>query len=107
MDSHQGSDAVIREFPESPRQTSLRGMWRGWAAVLRRRQLDGLACWLLEAGRPLALVSAQLLHMGRPLLGPGAGHLAELLESDDETADFMEYLGRSLDENSNMMQGGS
>jgi hypothetical protein len=36
--------------------------------VLRRHQLQGIVAWLLEAGAPLALLSAQLLYV-RPWIG--------------------------------------
>jgi len=93
MDSHQVSDAVITKFPAPPRESYLRDTWRGWGDMLRRRRLAGLAAWLLEAGRPLALVSAQFLYMGWPLFGPGAATLAKLLESEDNTTEFLAYLG--------------
>lgn len=48
------------------------GSWPGWIVE-----------WLLDAGRPLALVSAQLLYAGTPFLGRGAERLAQILESDE------------------------
>ena len=47
---------------------------------------------MLDAGRPLALLSAQLLYIGSPFLGADAGRLADLLESDEESAVFAHYL---------------
>ena len=93
MDSQQGSDAVIPNYPEPARYSSLRRIWRAWGDDLRSRHLDGLALALLDASGPLFIVSSQLLHIGRPMLGEAAGHLAMLLESEEETAAFRDYLG--------------
>jgi hypothetical protein len=95
MDSQQGSDAVIRNHPEPVRDSSLRRTWRTWGDNLRRRHLDGLGVALLDASGPLALVTSQLLHFGKPLLGDVATRLATILESESETAAFRDYLGRS------------
>ena len=74
-----------------------RAHWSQWAETLRRYQLDGLASWMLDAGRPLVLLSAQLLYMGKPFLGEHADALARTLESDDETRAFAAFLdGGSL-----------
>ncbi|MGZ6347443.1 MAG: hypothetical protein ACXWNC_07765 [Anaerolineales bacterium] len=48
--------------------------------------------WLLEAGRPLALLSAQALYMGRPFFGETMHALARTLESDDEAHAFASFL---------------
>jgi hypothetical protein len=93
MGSQQGTDAVIRNFPEPASDSSLRRTWRAWGDDLRRRHMDGLAVALLDASGPLALVSSQLLHFGRPLLGEVATTLAMILESERETAAFRNYLG--------------
>jgi hypothetical protein len=71
----------------SPRQ-----YWLDWVETLRRYQLDGLVLWLLEVGRPLTLLSAQLIYMGRPFLGTGAEALARTLESDTEARAFAALL---------------
>lgn len=71
---------------------SSRNYWIQWAETLRRYQLEGFIAWLLDAGRPLALLSAQMLYMGRPFLGEGLGALAHMLESDDETRAFASFL---------------
>jgi len=92
MDSHRDFDGVTRRLPESPRISPPRPEWRVWRDGLRRYYLDGFAAWLMDAGRPLALVSAQFLHMGSPFLGEGAERLAQLLESDRESSEFMDYL---------------
>ena len=69
-----------------------RAHWLPWAETLRRYQLDGIVAWLLDAGRPLAILSAQVLYMGRPFLGENAEALAQTLESDDETLAFASFL---------------
>jgi len=76
---------------------SPRAHWLQWAETLRRYQLDGIASWLLEAGRPLAILSAQMLYVGRPFLGEGADALASTLESDDETRAFASLLNGGED----------
>ena len=69
-----------------------RERWPEWREVLRRHRIQGIAGWLLEAGAPLALISAQLLYIGGPWLGTGAHQLAHLLESDEETMEFLRFL---------------
>jgi hypothetical protein len=71
---------------------SPRTHWLQWAETLRRYHLDGIVSWLLDGGRPLALISAQVLYMGRPFLGEGADILASTLESDDEARAFASFL---------------
>jgi hypothetical protein len=92
MDSLKGSDAVIRGIADPSSDSSTRDIWRKWGNTLARWHLAGLVAWLLEAGGPLALVSAQLLYMGRGFLGAGTLSLAHLLESESETAGFIEFL---------------
>jgi hypothetical protein len=73
-------------------ENSPRAHWLEWVERLRRYQLDGLAGWLLDAGRPLVVLSAQVLYMGRPFLGESADALARMLESDDEARAFASLL---------------
>ena len=105
MDAHQGSDAVIHKSPNSSQEPLLRGAWRRWADVLRRHHMGGVAAFFLEAGRPLTFISAQLLHMGQPFLGQGAGNLALLLESESESLQFIAYLESLPDEDQAMSRG--
>ena len=72
---------------QSPRED-----WLQWANTLRRYQADGFVSWLLEAGRPLAILTAQALYWGQPFLGKSAGVLGHLLESDEEAQAFAELL---------------
>jgi hypothetical protein len=69
-----------------------RQRWQQWGNVLRRHELQDLAAWLLEAASPLALISAQLLHIGTPFLGTQARDLARLLESDEDRMEFVHIL---------------
>ena len=78
-------------------QSSYRDDWLHWAQTLRRYQLDGLAAWLLDAGKPLALLSAQVLYFGKPFLGDYADALARTLESDDELSAFVSFLDKGAD----------
>ena len=79
------------------RQMSPRDHWSRWGQALRRYQLDGLVAWILEAGRPLAVLSAQALYFGRPFLGESADALARTLESDDELRAFVSFLDGGTD----------
>ena len=78
--------------PEAGGSGKSRHQWHQWGNTLRRHELHHLAAWLLEAASPLALISAQLLYLGRPFLGSDAGHLAHLLESDEDRLEFARIL---------------
>lgn len=69
-----------------------RAYWPRWVETLRRYQLAGLASWFFDAGRPLALLSAQLFYVGRPFFGDGLDALARTLESDEEAHAFAALL---------------
>ncbi len=66
--------------------------WLQWAATLRRYQADGFVSWLLEAGRPLAILTAQILYWGQPFLGGNAQALGQMLESDEQSRLFADLL---------------
>ena len=92
MYSRAKLDPTSTTAPGSEGTTSPRESWREWGEMLRRYQLSGIATWLLEAGRPFAILSAQLLYVGSPFLGTGASRLARLLESDEDAREFVRYL---------------
>jgi hypothetical protein len=70
-----------------------RSEWSKWAEVLRRRKLDVIAAWLLEAGGPLAVLGAQVVYLGQPFLGgKKLDSLAHMLEEEEETQAFARYL---------------
>ncbi|MEZ0395365.1 MAG: hypothetical protein ABWK53_02890 [Anaerolineales bacterium] len=74
-----------------------RPSWPVWAKTLRRLGLEDLAIWALEAGAPLALLSAQVLYLGGPLLRPllseaRLADLAALLENGEEQRAFISFL---------------
>lgn len=70
-----------------------RADWLAWAQTLRRFKVDGLALWLLEAGSPIAVLGAQLLYIAQPLLGgKNLKSLAHMLEDEQETHAFLQYL---------------
>lgn len=80
-------------------RTETRADWPRWAETLRRRGAGNLAAWALEAAGPLALLGAQALHFGGPLLRPtlsGAtlDGLVSLLEDEDERRAFVDFLRR-------------
>ena len=47
-----------------------RASWLAWAEFLRRRGLDGLVVWALEAASPLTVLGAQALYFGGLILRP-------------------------------------
>jgi hypothetical protein len=77
--------------------TGTRSSWYRWAEFLRQRRLEALASWALDALGPLAMLGAQALHAGSPLLRPALStaqveSLANLLEDPAETHAFAVYL---------------
>jgi len=67
--------------------------WSKWAEILRRFKLDGLASLLLEAGAPFTTLGAQALYFGQPFVGgTQLKSMAHMLEDDDETQGFLNYL---------------
>ncbi len=66
--------------------------WSTWANQLHRLKLDAIAAWMLEAGAPVALLSAQALFVARPFLGAQTEAFAHLLEEDEEVRAFAAYL---------------
>jgi hypothetical protein len=76
---------------QSPRED-----WLRWAETLRRYQADGLVTWLLDAGRPLAILTAQVLYWSRPFLGDSAQSLGEMLESDEDARAFASLLNGGM-----------
>lgn len=72
---------------------STRTFWPAWAERLRDSKLDTLAAWLLEAGEPLTLLSAQALYIASPFIGgERVKNLARMLEQNDETQAFISFL---------------
>ena len=70
-----------------------RSDWSKWAESLRRLKLDGIAAWLLEAGGPLTILSAQAVYMSQPFIGgKNLNSLAQMLEDDEQTQAFARYL---------------
>ena len=67
--------------------------WTKWAETFSRFNVEGLVIWLLEAGEPLMLVGAQMLHFGQPLIGSErVTDLAHFLENKEETRAFSAFL---------------
>ncbi len=66
--------------------------WSDWAKTLQQLKLDSITAWLLEAGAPLTLLSAQALYFSAPILGKQSESLAQLLEDEDQTRAFAEFL---------------
>jgi hypothetical protein len=70
-----------------------RAFWPAWAERLQHWKLDAFAAWLLEAGGPFTLLSAQALYFSRPFLGgEQTDSLARMLEEDGEVHAFANYL---------------
>ena len=70
-----------------------RSEWSKWAESLRNLKLDGMVAWLLEAGAPLTILGAQALYISQPFVGGNKiDSLAQMLEQEDETLAFVQYL---------------
>lgn len=70
-----------------------RSEWSKWAESLRNLKLDGIVAWLLEAGAPLTILGAQALYISQPFVGGNKiNSLAQMLEQEDETQAFAQYL---------------
>ncbi len=74
-----------------------RASWPAWAEFLRRRGLESLVVWALEAAGPLTVLGAQALYLGGPLLRPALPNrqidaLAGLLEDHSEAIAFAAFL---------------
>jgi hypothetical protein len=74
-----------------------RDYWPEWAHFLKNRGLENMTAWLLEAGSPLALIGAQLIYVGQPLINPivpleHTKALAQMLEDKEESLAFLAYL---------------
>ena len=73
--------------------------WHNWAETLRRYKLDGLASWLLEAGSPLNVLGAQALYVTQPFVGGKQfDAIAQMLEDEDETQAFTQFLRGEVDQ---------
>ena len=78
-----------------------RSVWPGWAEFLHRHGLENMVAWALGAAGPLAVVGAQALYIGGPLLRPGLTDLqrdalASLLENRDEALAFSAFLREEI-----------
>jgi hypothetical protein len=72
-------------------------IWRIWARNLHRWGLKDVSATFLEAAGPLAILGAQFIYLGQPLLsGRGfSDHLqaiANMLEDTDQRQAFASYL---------------
>jgi hypothetical protein len=81
--------------------TGTRSSWPDWVEFLRRRRLEALTSWVLEAFGPLTVLGAQVLHVGSPLLRPALStlqveSLASMLEDPAETRAFAAYLREEI-----------
>jgi hypothetical protein len=78
-----------------------RASWPTWAEFLRRRGLESLAAWALEAAGPLTVLGAQALYLGSPLLRPAFSQrqieaLAGLMEDHNEALAFAAFLREEM-----------
>ena len=70
-----------------------REFWPHWAESLRKYQLQNLIASLLEAGNPLALLSAQAIYFsGGFIKTKQLTALAETLEDETEVRAFASFL---------------
>jgi hypothetical protein len=105
MDSPTTVDTNSSAPPGVSRDGSARSDFSLRRGLPRGLQPGSIAGWLAEAGRPLALVSAQLLYMGVPFFGRGAERLARLLEADDDGAGLRRWLSDEANERSTESEG--
>ena len=78
-----------------------RSAWLGWAEFLRRRGLENLTAFVLEAAGPLKVLGAQAFYFSVPLLRPvltdvQRDALANLLEDRDEALAFAAFLREDI-----------
>jgi hypothetical protein len=72
---------------------STRAFWPVWAERLQDWKMDSLAAWLLEAGGPFTLLSAQALYIASPFLGgTQVKNFARMLEQNEEIQAFISFL---------------
>ena len=74
-----------------------RDYWPEWSLFLKKRGLESMAAWILEAGAPLALIGAQIVYIGKPFISPALSPnrveaLANLLEDREESQAFVTFL---------------
>ena len=72
-------------------------IWRVWASYLQRWGVEEWVASILETTGPLTIIGAQVVYIGKPLLGHALpeGHLsalARVLEDPSSTQDFVHYL---------------
>jgi hypothetical protein len=92
MGVHKRVDSARTTAPKAGGSKKARQRWQHWGNALRKRELQDLAAWLLEATSPLALIGAQLLYIGIPFFGGSARDLARLLESEEDRQEFIHTL---------------
>lgn len=72
-----------------------RDYWPRWAQILQQYRLCSLAAWLLEAGGPFLLLSAQALYFGKSWWGSDQMlALAHTLEDAEEANAFAGFLSQ-------------
>jgi hypothetical protein len=77
--------------------------WQKWANFLQERNLEEITITLLESAGPLKILAAQVVYAGIPLLqtfAPSKGtwlELANLLEDNQRSRDFIAYLRGEVD----------
>jgi hypothetical protein len=71
-----------------------RSYWPVWVQFLHRWGMEGTASALLEAAAPLAVVLAQVVYAGGPLVGKQQQWhaLAQMLEDPQGSRSFIDYL---------------
>jgi hypothetical protein len=77
-------------LPQEPRESAdsdSRRRPRAGTVSARGLVTRELLVGLMEAGRPLALVTAQLLYMAQPFVGERAARLGRLLESRGDSSE--------------------
>lgn len=74
-------------------------IWQKWSVKIRSQQMENLVVGLLELGKPLNNIAAQLVHISQPVMSAFVDRsklsaFAELLEEDENTQFFINSLSK-------------
>ena len=77
--------------------TEDRELWSGWVKALRKQGLQEPVAWLINAGKPAAILLSQAITVAFPFVTSGPSDrilapFARLLEDEDQLEDFARAL---------------
>ena len=72
-------------------------IWQDWARSIRNNKLNEIVAVLLESGGPFNILTAQMLHIAKPVLNAFTHEssmpaLTNLLEEPENTRSFIQLL---------------